>query len=128
MKERIFDLIATAGLYLAVYFAPTATAILTIGFFVVCDTITGIMAARARKEEITSKKLRRTAAKFLSYGIGILVAHVVQKNYLPTLDGVKLISGLIAFIELKSIDENMKTITGFSLFKFILEKLKPKDS
>jgi hypothetical protein len=30
---------------------------------------------------------------------------------------MKIVSGLIAFIELKSLDENLKDMTGKSLFK-----------
>jgi hypothetical protein len=133
MKEKIAELLLKSVdtvllwmFYLVVYFAPTKTALLTIGFFVFCDAVTGILASRAKEEPFTSRKLRRTIAKFLAYGIGILVSHVVQVNLLPTMDCVKIIAGLIAFTELKSIDENIKVLTGFSMFKFILEKLKPK--
>ena len=42
---------------------------------------------------------------------------IFQRHFLPTIEVMKIVSGLIAFIELKSLDENLKDMTGKSLFK-----------
>ena len=53
----------------------------------------------------------------------ILIAFVVQKVFLTEMEVMKIVSGLIAMIELKSLDENILDITGKSVFKqFLKEK------
>lgn len=108
--------------YCISYFTPAFPLMLAIGFFIVADFITGIMAAKKRGEEIRSKKMRPTVTKGIGYMIAILVAHVFQQNFLPGLEVLKIVSGLIAFIEIKSLDENFRDITGKSLFKQFIKK------
>ena len=45
-----------------------------------------------------------------------------EKNFSVGYDAVKIVGGLIALIELKSFDENIKDITGSSLFKKIIDR------
>ncbi len=113
-------------IYLLSFFAPSKPFLLIIGFMVSCDMVTGIIAAYYRGEQIRSRKLARTVSKFIAYGIAILIAFVISDKFFPTFPAMQLMGGYIAFIEIKSIDENIKTITGYSLFKAILEKLKSK--
>lgn len=80
------------------------------------------MAARKRGEEITSKKMRPTVTKGIGYMIAILVAHVFEQHFIQGFDAMKIVAGLIAFIEVKSLDENFRVITGKSLFKQFLKK------
>jgi hypothetical protein len=54
--------------------------------------------------------------------VAILVAHVFQQNFLKDIEVLKIVSGLISFIEVKSLDENFRDITGKSLFKQFLKK------
>lgn len=111
--------------WLCIYFYPTAQFLILIGFFVGADTITGVIAAKKRGEPITSKKFRSVIMKYAGYGVGVIVAHVLQSQWFPDVPAMKIISGLIAYSELISIDENIKDITGVSLFKFFIKKLKP---
>jgi phage-related holin len=108
--------------YLTSYFTPAFPLMLAIGFFLIMDFITGIIAAKKRGEAITSKKMRPTITKGIGYMIAILVAHVFQQNFLKDIEVLKIVSGLIAFIEVKSLDENFRDITGKSLFKQFLKK------
>lgn len=110
--------------WLLIYFYPTAQFILLIGFFVTMDTITGMLAARKEGQEITSKKFREVIRKFVVYSAAILTAHVIQMQFFPEFPATKMIGGLIAYSELMSIDENIARITGVSLFKFFIKKLK----
>lgn len=112
--------------FLGAFFAPVYPFVLLIGFIIVVDMITALMACRKRKETITSAKLSRTVGKFLVYGCAILTAHVISRFFLPSFPALQLMAGFITFIELKSIDENIKKFTGHSLFGTILAKLKPK--
>lgn len=110
--------------WLFTYFYPTFEFILLVGFFIVADTITGVIAANKRGDAIVSKRFSDVIRKFVVYGIAVLVAHVIQKNFFVEFPSMKIITGLIAFNELKSIDENIGQISGFSLFEYFIKKLR----
>lgn len=110
--------------YLFVYFYPTVQFLLLVGFFIVADTITGVIAALKRGEEFRSRRFRDVIGKFMVYGVAVLVAHVLQMQFFPDFPAMKIIAGLVAYSELMSIDENIYDITGVSLFKFFIKKLK----
>ena len=106
-----------------IFFYPTAQFLMLIGFMVMMDTITGVMALSKTGEEFTSKKFRAVIPKYTGYGVGILVAHVIQCQFFPEFPAMIMVAGLVAWSELVSIDENIKKITGVSLFKFFIKKL-----
>jgi phage-related holin len=110
--------------WLVVYFQPTLEFMLLVGFFVVMDTITGMAAAAKHEIELTSKKFRAIFPKFIVYGCAVLVAHVLQRQFFPDFPAMKIVAGFVAYSELMSIDENIQKITGFSVFKFFIKKLK----
>jgi hypothetical protein len=66
--------------------------------------------------------MKPTITKGIVYMFAIIVAHVFEKNFSFGYDAVKVVGGLIALIELKSFDENIKDITGSSLFKKIIDR------
>lgn len=111
-------------LSLVAVFAPVKTVILTAFVLAVADLILGLIAAHRRGEKISSKGIGRTVTKMTIYEIAILLAFLVQ-NYMidDALPAVKIIGGLIGTVELKSILENLDTISGNSLFKTLIEKL-----
>lgn len=108
------------------FFAPTGPFILLMGFIIFVDMVIAILCVRKEGGEIQSRKLARTVGKFLVYGLAILTAHVVSKFFFPSFPALQLIAGFITFVELKSIDENIKRFTGHSMFGALLDKLKPK--
>jgi phage-related holin len=112
--------------YLVSFFTPIAWWLLAIGFFVVADFITGILKAKKNGGKIESNKMFRTIPKFVGYGLGIIVAHVITILFFPEFPTIKLMAGFIAFIEVKSIDENITVLTGYSLFGDIIRMLNPK--
>ena len=120
IKKQLFVCLS----WIAIYFSPAFEFILLVGFFVVADTITGVMAALKTGEEITSKRFRAVIPKYVVYGVGVLVAHVLQRQFFPDFPAMKIIAGLVAYSELMSIDENINKITGVSLFKFFIKKLR----
>jgi phage-related holin len=120
IKKQLFVCLS----WVAIYFSPTMEFLLLVGFFVMADTLTGMMAAIKNGEEITSKRFRAVFPKFVVYGVGVLVAHVLQKQFFPDFPAMKIIAGLVAYSELMSIDENIHKITGVSLFKFFIKKLR----
>lgn len=108
--------------WLTIYFAPVYPLIAAIGFFVFADFVTGIQAARKRGELIQSRKMKTTVVKFGSYAIAIISSFLIEKLFLDGIPALKIISGLVAFIEVKSINENMKDITGTDIFGEILKR------
>lgn len=120
LKKHLFIALS----WIAFYFYPTAGFLLLVGFFVMADTITGVMAAWKIGEQITSRKLRACIPKYIVYGVAVLVAHVLQREFFLEFPAMKLIAGFIAYSELMSIDENIQKISGVSLFKFFIDKLK----
>lgn len=108
--------------WLTIYFAPVYPLIAAIGFFVFADFVTGIQASRKRGEKITSRKMKSTVIKFGAYGIAVVTSFLIEKYFLDGLPALKIIAGLIAFIEVKSINENIKDITGMDLFGEVINR------
>ncbi len=98
------------------YFTPAVPLMFSIGCLVLLDLATGIQKAKKLNEEVTSKKMRPTVTKGIGYMCAILAAHAFE-NVVPGLESMKIVAGLIAVIEVKSLDENIRVITGKSLFK-----------
>ena len=121
MKNYFLNNISLILTFLAVYFAPAYPIMIGIGFLVTMDFVTGILAAKKRGEIITSKKMRPTIMKGFGYMASILIAFVMQNVFLTDMEVMKIVSGLIAMIELKSLDENLTSITGKSIFKQFLK-------
>lgn len=108
--------------WITIYFAPVYPLIAAIGFFVFADFVTGIQAAKKRGEKITSSKMKNTVVKFGAYGIAVVTSFLIEKHFLDGLPALKIISGLIAFIEVKSINENIRDITGKNLFDEVIKR------
>lgn len=111
----LLSIILAAGKYVAL----TA-------FFVMADFITGILAARKRGEPIRSHRMADTVTKFIAYGVFILVASGLENGIPIDFPCVKLTSTFVVYLELKSIDENAKDITGHSIFSKIIKLINPK--
>jgi uncharacterized membrane protein len=120
------NIVALAITYLIAFLSPIKWFLIAIGFFVVADLVTGILAAKKAGTKIESKKMFRTVPKYIAYAIAIIAAHALELLFFPDFPATKMVSGLIAFIEIKSLDENLEKITGHSLFGAIIDKLNPK--
>lgn len=116
LSDHFYKYVFLTVAWLLSYFTPLFPLMFSIGILIFIDFITGVQAAKKRGEEITSKKMRPTVTKGLGYMAALLAAHVFE-NVIPGLESMKIVAGLIAVIEIKSLDENLRTITGKSLFK-----------
>ena len=117
MKNFVLNNLSAIYIYIIVYFSPVFPVLFGLGFLVLTDFVTGMLASRKRGEVISSRKMRPTITKGIGYMAAILVAHTFEKSFMPDLNALKIVSGLIALIELKSLDENLKDLTGKSFFK-----------
>lgn len=132
MTRLIEKLIAApsykAGIYLILgalsqFLAPIADFIFVIALLMTADFITGIQAAKKRGEAITSQGWRRTATKIVVYSLLIIVCEEIKMIFFKDID-VKVtyaIALFIVMIELKSLSENIKTITGIDVWGKITE-------
>ena len=102
------------------FFMPIKHFLIFTIFVVFADTVTGIIAAKKRGEKITSKGLYRTSQKVVVYYCGIMIFHGSSITFNLPSQIVYSVSFLIAFTELYSISENIKSITGVNLKTTIL--------
>lgn len=100
---------------------PVRSFLLLTLLLVFFDMIAGMIAANQRGEQITSKAMRRTITKSISYFLVILGAQGFVKVFGVTDYLVFAMSFLIAITEFKSIVENVESITGASLWGKIIE-------
>ncbi len=106
------------------FFLPIKHFLIFTIFVVFADTVTGILAAKKRKEPITSKGLYRTSQKILTYFCGIMIFHGASITFKLPSQIVYSVSFLIAFTEQYIISENIKFITGVNLATTILKFFK----
>lgn len=108
----------------ATVLAPIKMVLLVTGILIFADLVTGIIAARKRKEEITSAGLRRTTTKSFIYLTSIIIGFLVETYMLEGFIPIsKIIASLIGMTEMKSLLENLDDIKGTSLFKSLIDKL-----
>ena len=89
------DLIKTLLLASLAVFAPIQAVIITVGVLIFTDLILGIMAARKRKEAITSGAMRRTVTKMFVYQVAVMTGFLGETFLLGGLVPVsKLVAGL----------------------------------
>lgn len=88
---------------------------ITVGFLVLGDLVTGIWAAVKRGEPFSSAKLRQTVTKTLGYQLAIVLSYVTESQLMPEIPVLKVVAGLIASTELVSALENLASITGVPL-------------
>jgi phage-related holin len=114
---------ATAASLVAV-FTPVHAIMLTVGFLIVFDLITGVWAAKVRKEKISSAAFRRTATKLAIYQIVIMTGFLTEIHLIDGLFPVsKIAASIIGLTELLSILENSEVIHGEPIFKKLINKL-----
>lgn len=121
--ENLFALFLTS---IVAFLTPISAWLILVGGLVMADFVLGVTKAYIKTEEITSKAMFKTIPKLIVYAIAVMIAHGMSMMFFPDFESVEIISGFIAFIEIKSIDENIKGITGQSLFKQLIDKFNPK--
>ena len=122
----MIDLITKTGLAILAILAPIQTAILGVGFLIVADLITGIVAAYKRGESIRSERLKNTAVKMLVYNL-LLTSSFIAETYLtPWIPFTNVALSFLAIIEVKSLGENFQSITGISFVTYLKSYLNNK--
>jgi Bacteriophage holin family len=117
MKQWLLNLLIASIATLA----PINAILVSVFILIFSDLFTGILAAKKRKEKISSAAMRRTISKILVYNIAVITGFLLERYLLSDLIPIsKLIAGVIGLVEFKSILENCNTILGQNLFKTVL--------
>lgn len=95
------------------------------------DTITGFIAAPYRGQLRESAKLSRVVLKIITYFIAAITLHVAEMMVLPTYVAGTLELSRMAFtvfcaLEIYSIIENLRDITGLKAFDILTMNFKKK--
>jgi FtsH-binding integral membrane protein len=110
-------------------FAPIRQMLVAMVFIVMADLVTGLWAAARRGERIRSDKLRATVVKLAVYLLALCIGFVAEVYLLDRVIPVaKMIAGLAGAVELKSVLENLDSISGGSLFKSLIARLAPENA
>ena len=109
---------------LIAFLSPIVWAFWVVIGLVIIDTCFGVMRAGKRDiKQIKSRKMFAIVTKMSAYLLLIIIAHL--GHYIePKIPFVKLCLFGVAFIEIKSIDENFRGIFGYSFIDKILSALK----
>jgi hypothetical protein len=109
---------------LGLWFAPIKGAFIFVILLVMVDTFTGVYSAyKQDKKSVTSNKAFQVVPKLIFYGLLIIIGQALSYYVDSTLPWVKLALAGIAWIEIKSIDENYKDIFGYSFINKIFQAL-----
>jgi uncharacterized membrane protein len=96
------------------FFIPIKGFLIFTIFVVFADMGTGILAAKKEGQKINSRGLYRTIEKIIVYFCAILIFEGARNTFsLPNI--TYMAAFLIATVELYSISENIKRITGVNL-------------
>lgn len=88
------------------------------------DTLTGLIAAPYRGQMRESSKLSKVVLKIITYFLAAISLHVAENMVLPTYIAGTLELSRMAFtvfcvLEIYSIFENLRDITGFRAFEIL---------
>ena len=111
MKEYV--LMILGGIF--IYFTPVLPLLFLVSVFIFSDTLLGLYTAKKLQKEITSRKLARIITKLIIYTSAILLIFLldtlvfgmfIDTPFIIT----KLGAGVLCFIEVFSMDENIRKI------------------
>jgi uncharacterized membrane protein len=124
MKTTIFNLLhlgyekiayAICFGWVASFFLPIKGFLIFTVFVVFADMGTGILAAKKEGQKINSRGLYRTMEKIVVYFCGILIFEGARNTFSIPFNITYMTAFLMAAVELTSISENIKRITGVNL-------------
>lgn len=110
-------------------FMPIKASLIAAMLLTGLDLVSGILAAKKRKEPITSSGLKRTVVKILVYEVCIMLAYLVERyltqGFLPACN---IATSFVGITELKSVLENIEDIAGMPILKMLISKIAQEDT
>lgn len=122
---------------ISIFFAfllPIRGLLICVGFAIVIDTVMGVYKAKKLNgwKSVSSRKLSALISKLFLYEGAIILFYAMDKfimgEFIALFIGVplfltKILAATLCFIEIKSIDETIKLITGKSVWERFRELL-----
>lgn len=107
------------------------TAMLGLLLCIVIDTLTGFIAAPYRQQRRESSKLSRVVLKIITYFVSAISLHIAEMMVLPTyiagtLELSRMAFTVFSMLEIYSILENLRDITGLRAFEILTLNFKKK--
>lgn len=98
---------------------------------IIIDTITGFIAAPYRGQLRESTKLSRVALKIITYFVAAISLHIAEMMILPsyvagTIELARMAFTVFSALEIYSICENLRDITGLKAFDILTMNFKKK--
>lgn len=106
--------------------APIHTLMGAVGVLIAADFVTGLAAAWKRDEKITSRAMSRTIWKGLGYQVAVISGFALEFLVPGGLPVAKLVASAIGLSEMRSLAENVETLTGMSLKDVIAKVVEKK--
>ena len=126
ITEKNLTLAGEIVAFLLLFFTDLYSAMLAVGFLIMVDTFTGMLHAYQAGipkfgfwfgwKNIESRKMGRIIIKLILYPLALVVAKVAETYLLSEIPWIKVTSGILAMIEVRSIFENMGNILGYDLW------------
>lgn len=107
------------------FISPLVPLAVLVSSLIATDFIFGIYRAYKVGELINSRKMGHTISKMFLYNMAVLTVFMLEKIIVGTdMQFTKIAVGVIAMVEIKSIDESFKLLYGFSIYESIFDKIK----
>lgn len=121
MKNGIIEYLVAISGFLAAFISDLQAFLWSIGFLVMTDTFLAIWASWKHYgvKSITSRKAGRIITKIILYPLAIIVAKVAEDFLAPDIPWLKVTTGIVATVEIKSIFEKMNLLLGYDLWSRI---------
>lgn len=125
MTQQIKEHLAAAGLTVVTFLSPIFGIMFLVGCAIIMDTVTGIWKAKKKKQKVTSKGLQSLVAKMFFYQGVVVLLYLLDHFILNDVVALfwdkipyattKLVSLVLVWIEVLSINENYEEVKGISI-------------
>jgi len=122
-EEYWIGVIFTMFSWISSFIMSVATFLSFTLVIVLVDLYTGRMAAKHRGEAIKSSGYRQSVKKYVLYMLGILISELFIRVFSLPIPLTYMVAGVVALTEIKSIFENIETVTGVDLWGYVGERI-----
>ena len=125
MKHLVGEYTIGVLTFLGVFFTELQPTLWAIGFLIMTDTSLAIWATWKNngRDSVKSRKMGRIITKIILYPLAIIVAKVAEEFLAPDIPWIKVTTGIVATVEIKSIFEKMNILLGFDLWDRIKKSI-----
>lgn len=113
-------------LIIVTFFSPIIVSMIAVGLLISFDTIFGVMAAKKKGEQVTSKKFGRVITKTFVYQLLIISSHLIETYLFTQVPFVQITLGFLAMTEFLSLAESFGTLTGKNLIAYVKDFIDSK--